>query len=205
MRMKIKAKYLVFPINIMSTKKKVYFQQNGKQVYKLDMYLDNVNPTFFAYIDVSRFVGEILDISISPEMDLMIKEADAIDIDGVYQEALRPQVHFTTKNGWINDPNGLVYWNGMYHMFYQYNPAAPVWDNMHWGHAVSRDLIHWEEKSIALFPDERGTMYSGSAVVDRNNLLGTGQETGVLFYTTTEPFCQNLSFSTDDFATIQRY
>ncbi len=81
-----------------------------------------------------------------------------------------PQAYRTAlKNGWINDPNGLIYFDDVYHMFYQYNPTEPSWDNMHWGHAESRDLIHWEEKDTALFPDNRGTMFSGSAIYDEKN------------------------------------
>lgn len=93
-----------------------------------------------------------------------------------YREAYRPQYHFTPSEKWMNDPNGLVYNEGIYHLFYQYYPDDIVWGPMHWGHAISRDMIHWEHKPIALFPDEHGYIFSGSAVVDHNNTSGLGTE-----------------------------
>ena len=208
MDFKIKSKYLVFPVNVIAGKKKLYFKTNDKELYSLNIRLDNISPDFFAYIDVSRFYGKTLNISVEPQMELNFREADEMKIKNLYNEPMRPQAHFTTKNGWINDPNGLVYLNGVYHMFYQYNPTEPNWENMHWGHAVSNDMIHWEEKDIALFPDERGTMYSGSAVIDEKNLLGLNNgdnKAALLFYTATSPYCQHLSYSLDEFKTIQRF
>lgn len=92
----------------------------------------------------------------------------------VFKEAYRPQFHFTPKEMWMNDPNGLVYNNGIYHLFYQFYPADIVWGPMHWGHATSKDLVYWEHKPIALYPDENGYIFSGSAVLDKNNTSGLG-------------------------------
>ena len=89
-----------------------------------------------------------------------------------YMEQFRPQFHFSPKEKWMNDPNGLVYHEGVYHLFYQYYPEDIVWGPMHWGHATSTDLVHWEHKPIALYPDEHGLIFSGSAVVDINNTSG---------------------------------
>ncbi|MFX0558480.1 glycoside hydrolase family 32 protein [Maribacter sp. CXY002] len=91
-------------------------------------------------------------------------------------EEYRPQFHFTPEEKWMNDPNGLVYHDGVYHLFYQYYPGDIVWGPMHWGHAISKDMVRWEHKPIALFPDENGFIFSGSAVVDINNTSGFGSD-----------------------------
>jgi len=93
----------------------------------------------------------------------------------LYHEQYRPQVHFSPKEHWVNDPNGMVYYKGVYHLFFQYYPDSTVWGPMHWGHATSSDLIHWEQQPIALFPDSLGYIFSGSAVVDYHNTSGFGR------------------------------
>jgi len=130
-----------------------------------------------------------------------------------YDEKYRPQFHFTPEKNWHNDPNGLVYYDGEYHMFYQYNPNGTEWGFMHWGHAVSTDLVHWEHLPIALYPDEnstdkeRCTAYSGSAIVDENNLLGKQKgitKTLVAFYTS-QHCGQRIAYSTDKGRTWEKY
>ena len=93
-----------------------------------------------------------------------------------FKEKYRPQFHFTPEKMWMNDPNGLVYNEGTYHLFYQYYPDDIVWGPMHWGHATSRDMVYWDHKPIALFPDELGYIFSGSAVVDKDNTSGLGED-----------------------------
>src|SRR5690606_13223753 len=93
-----------------------------------------------------------------------------------YNEPHRPQTHFSPKETWINDPNGMVYFAGTYHLFYQHYPDSTVWGPMHWGHATSTDLVHWKHQPIALYPDSLGYIFSGSAVVDSNNTSGFGKD-----------------------------
>ncbi|WP_258104099.1 glycoside hydrolase family 32 protein [Marinoscillum sp. MHG1-6] len=92
------------------------------------------------------------------------------------EEKYRPQFHFSPEENWMNDPNGMVYYEGEYHLFYQYYPDSNVWGPMHWGHAVSTDMMNWEHLPIALYPDELGYIFSGSAVIDWNNTSGLGTE-----------------------------
>lgn len=99
-------------------------------------------------------------------------ETEATDLR--YMEQYRPQFHFSPDSMWMNDPNGMVYYQGEYHLFYQHHPYSKVWGPMHWGHAVSTDLIHWENLPLALYPDSLGTIFSGSAVIDWNNTSGLG-------------------------------
>lgn len=128
-----------------------------------------------------------------------------------YDEPLRPQFHFTAKKNWLNDPNGLVSYDGEYHLFLQHNPEKPDWGPMHWGHAVSTDLVHWKELPIALYPDELGTCWSGSGIVDRANTSGlkSGDEDPILlFYTAAageKPASQCLAYSNDRGRTFTKY
>ncbi len=92
-----------------------------------------------------------------------------------YHENYRPQIHFSPKKNWMNDPNGMVYNDGVYHLFFQYHPESSVWGPMHWGHATSTDLVHWQEQPVAIFPDKLGYIFSGSAVLDSNNTSGFGK------------------------------
>lgn len=97
------------------------------------------------------------------------QQTDSSTQDTLSGEQYRPVYHFTPPGHWMNDPNGMVYYDGEYHLFYQHYPDSNVWGPMHWGHAISEDLVHWEHLPIALYPDSLGYIFSGSAVVDEKN------------------------------------
>ncbi|MFD2033522.1 glycoside hydrolase family 32 protein [Belliella marina] len=135
-----------------------------------------------------------------------------------YGEPFRSQYHFTPASNWMNDPNGMVYFEGEYHLFYQHHPDGNTWGPMHWGHAISADLVHWDHQPIAIFPDEHGTIFSGSAVADVNNTSGLGtkenpplvaiftyhdadaEKTGAIDFQT-----QGIAYSTDKGRTWEKY
>ncbi|MGQ4363367.1 GH32 C-terminal domain-containing protein [Streptomyces sp. SAS_272] len=129
-----------------------------------------------------------------------------------YSETYRPQFHFTPEKNWMNDPNGLVYYKGEYHLFYQYNPSGNSWGDMSWGHAVSTDLVHWQQLPLALSHDDKEMVFSGSAVVDENNTTGFGTKKNppmVAIYTShnqsTGVQSQALAYSTDRGRTWTKY
>lgn len=127
-----------------------------------------------------------------------------------YNEPYRPQYHFTPEANWMNDPNGMVYYEGEYHLFYQYHPFGTHWGPMHWGHAVSKDLVHWEHLPVALEPDEHGFVFSGSAVVDWNNTSGFGTDPKhpplvAVFTQAKDKQVQSLAYSTDKGRTWKKY
>jgi fructan beta-fructosidase len=93
-----------------------------------------------------------------------------------HHEMYRPQIHFSPQKSWMNDPNGMLYYKGTYHLFFQYFPDSTVWGPMHWGHATTTDLVHWQQQPIALYPDSVGYIFSGSAVVDKDNTSGLGKD-----------------------------
>ena len=117
-----------------------------------------------------------------------------------------PAVHFAARNGWINDPNGLIFHDGVYHMYFQFNPVDTVWENMSWGHAVSRDLLHWTQTDDAMYPDGDGTIFSGSAIENKGSCLSLPENALLLFYTSAggtspwskdKPFTQKIAYSLD--------
>jgi levanase len=129
-----------------------------------------------------------------------------------YDEPYRPQFHYSPAMNWMNDPNGLVFYKGEYHLFYQYNPSGTTWGNISWGHAVSRDLVHWEELGVAIPHDDTEFVFSGSVVVDKDNTSGFGTRENpplVAIYTSATKACcsqaQSLAYSTDRGRTWTKY
>lgn len=198
-------KYLVLPVNDRSPERDVTLFRGDNAVYTLKVRTDSANPVYHSYISLGRFTGESLAINLD---DGEFTLSDTLPED-IYKEPLRPEVHFSPRLGWMNDPNGLVYYKGTYHLFFQHNPAGVQWGNMHWGHAVSSDLLHWGEREIALYPDSFGTMFSGSAIIDTQNLTGlkTGDDDVILLYYTAagEPFTQCMAYSDDGGESFKKY
>jgi fructan beta-fructosidase len=116
----------------------------------------------------------VICILVSSCKQKQVQTEGKVEIESYYTETYRPQYHFSPEAKWMNDPNGLTYLDGEYHLFYQYYPDSTVWGPMHWGHAVSRDLVHWNHLPIALYPDSLGYIFSGSAIVDVKNTSGFG-------------------------------
>lgn len=126
--------------------------------------------------------------------------------DNKNREKYRPEYHFTPAYGWMNDPNGMFYKDGTWHLFYQYNPYGSMWGNMHWGHASSTDLIHWNQHSIAVEPDAWGAAFSGSCAIDHDNTAGFGKDAVIGFYTSAgERQTQSLIYSTDGGENFHKY
>ncbi len=206
---------LNFPVRRGAPKQRLTVAIENGPTREFDLELVADQPDFWTVMDVGEFVGRKATISASqsdsdtPELKAIRNDADLRGADDLYRERYRPQVHFSSRRGWNNDPNGLVYHAGEYHLFYQHNPYGWGWGNMHWGHAVSPDMIHWQELPIALYPDRLGTCYSGSAVVDAANTAGfqTGAEKPIVcIYTAAgEPFTQCLAYSNDRGRTWAKY
>lgn len=175
----VEGRYLHLPVRTGRPKRRVKVVDGGAIVREFEIELADRDPQFWAPLDVGAWKGRTLRLeTVGPAdakaaLDAVAQGDDLKGADPLYQEAARPQFHFTSRRGWLNDPNGMVYHQGEYHLFYQHNPYGWGWGNMHWGHAVSRDLVHWEELPIAIYPATFGDWaFSGSAVVDAANTSG---------------------------------
>ena len=127
-------------------------------------------------------------------------------------ETYRPSYHHAPERGWMNDPNGLFFKDGVWHLYYQYNPYGSMWGNMHWAHSTSTDLVHWQQQPVSLAPDAWGTMFSGSCVVDHNNTAGFGKDAIISMYTSSRPTpfggdvqAQCIAYSNDGGKTFTKY
>jgi sucrose-6-phosphate hydrolase SacC (GH32 family) len=206
---KISKKFLNFPVEMDRNRQRMDFLM-GKDTLTYSVVRLGDQPDYWVFKDVSAYQGKTIKVSFSGEVPgiSLIHQADTFPgMDSLYKESLRPQFHFSSRRGWNNDPNGLVWLDGEYHLYYQHNPFEVWWENMHWGHAVSTDLIHWTELDDALFPDPLGTMFSGSAVIDRDNTAGWGKNTMVAAYTADKAGreVQCIAYSTDKGRTFVKY
>ncbi len=211
----VSKRYLRLPVRNDAPMRRLHIEADGEEVLACDIELAEGEPDFWVAADLGPFVGLSLALTIDGMedpaglLDAAFQSDAPVDREGLYHEALRPQFHFSSQRGWNNDPNGLVFYEGEYHLFYQHNPYGWKWGNMHWGHAVSPDLVHWRELGDVLAPDALGTMFSGSAVVDWANT--TGFQGGdrpplVCIYTSAgEPFVQSIAYSLDSGRTLTKY
>ncbi len=201
---KITKQYLNLPVSQKAERKKMSFSIDGKEDRSFVIRL-SANPDYWVFCDMADYKGKTINISYEGDPSGLSKIYQDDRIEGhanLYKEKNRPQFHFTTQRGWINDPNGLIYYDGEYHLFYQHNPYEREWENMHWGHAVSKDLIHWQQLPEALYPDHLGTMFSGSTIIDYDNTAGYNKKDNpamIAFYTadSSEKQVQCMAYSLD--------
>ena len=176
----IAKRYLHLPVKTGAPMRRMKFTVGKEIVREFDIELDtSAKPQFWAFAEVEAFKGKKLIVEVTLPADSRIpgfgESDDVPDAEKVYREKHRPLFHFTSRFGWLNDPNGLVYHDNEWHLFYQHNPFGVNWGNMHWGHAVSPDLVRWKELGIGLYPKKYGDMaFSGSAVVDKTYTSGWG-------------------------------
>ena len=214
LEMKITKPYLNIPIGNKVRMKLMELHVNGKMRREFPVQLAEDTIGYWIYIDVTEFKGQTITITCSANSkDLKrIYQDDQINgSDSLYKESYRPQFHFTVKRGWSNDINGPIYYDGQYHLFWQSFPFGLLWNTgfMYWGHAISKDLLHWEELPAALMLDSLGSPWSGTAVIDKNNDGGWGKNALVIYYTAFDRISnkqvQCIAYSTDKGKTFKRY
>jgi len=175
----VEHRYLNLPVKTGAPKHRMRYVLGDNTVREFDIELADGAPGFWVFDDVSEWKGKKLRIEVdgvAPDFKGLaaVEQGDGIKgAENLYKEKYRPQFHYTSRRGWLNDPNGLVYSDGEYHLFYQHNPYGCIPANMHWGHAVSPDLVHWKELPEALYPRRFDDWcFSGSAVEDKDNTSG---------------------------------
>lgn len=176
--MQISKRYLNFPISHRVGRTHVELSAPGVDKLPSNLLIADGEPDYWTFLDMGRYRGKKIKLTFPDGTRGMdrIYQADTIHGESeIYNEVNRPDYHFTSRRGWINDPNGMIYNDGEYHLFFQYNPFDRDSDNKAWGHAVSTDMMHWVELPEALLPDTMGTMWSGSAVMDPANDSGFGK------------------------------
>ncbi|MBR4134247.1 MAG: GH32 C-terminal domain-containing protein, partial [Bacteroidales bacterium] len=188
--------------------------KGGKTLYVADIRLaaEGEEADYYVPLDLKHFGASKRDVHFSgveaAQAWKLISFSDTPP--AIPEEKYRPVYHHTPPYGWMNDANGLFYKDGVYHLYYQYNPFACVWGNMHWGHSTSTDMVHWEHQPVALYRDGYGHIFSGSSVVDTDNTAGFGAGAVVAFYTsynTEREYIQTqcLAYSLDDGMTFAKY
>ena len=209
-------RYLLLPVEEVMPDVRVSMIVNNKEVSVADVRLAVNRVDYFVPLDLSDYAGKniLLKFKLGSNDPIRgklsavcckeMKLSDTFDTGN--REKFRPTYHFSPLYGWMNDPNGMVYRDGEYHLFYQHNPYGSKWGNMHWGHAISKDLINWEHRPDAITPDALGTIFSGSAVVDTDNTAGFGAGAIVAIYTqNSDRQVQSIAYSTDNGRSFTKY
>lgn len=209
-------KFLHLPVQDDAPEGKVNIVINNKGQFAQSMNVRLAREKIDSYVplDLSAYVDQNVSIDIAgmPSSSLCWKELKMSDsFDMTNKEKFRPVYHHTPAYGWMNDPNGMFYKDGVYHLYFQWNPYGSVWANMHWGHSTSTDLMHWNFEGCAIVPDAWGAIFSGSCVVDHNNTAGFGKGAVVAFYTSAKatPWgdvqSQSMAYSLDNGKTFTKY
>lgn len=207
--------YLLLPIQDDAPEGKICIVKDNEQKGTLmNVRLARGRVDSYVPFELSAYKGQHISIDIQgvPANALCWKELKMSDsFDMTNKEMFRPVYHHTPVYGWMNDPNGMFYKDGVYHLYFQYNPYGSVWGNMHWGHSTSTDLMHWNFEGCAIVPDAWGAIFSGSCVVDHNNTAGFGKGAVVAFYTSAKatPWgdvqSQSMAYSLDNGKTFTKY
>ena len=217
MRAEGNSRYVLLPVQESSeiTNVKVIVDNNVVKTLNVKLATDNID--YYVPLDISNLDGKkvLFDFHVNGVDGKPTAMKDyacwknisyADTFDTANREKFRPAYHHTPVYGWMNDPNGMFYKDGVYNLYYQYNPYGSQWENMTWGHSSSRDLVNWTDEGLAIEPDGLGTIFSGSCVVDKDNTAGFGAGAVVAFYTTAgENQTQSMAYSTDNGKTFTKY
>ncbi len=207
-------RFVLLPVQDSAPEGKVYVVVDNQAVKGMNVRMAREKVDYYVPLDLTGFEGKDLAIDVQnvPQSSLCWKEIKLSDtFDLTNRESYRPVYHHTPPYGWMNDPNGMFYKDGVYHLYYQFNPYGSTWGNMHWGHSTSTDLVSWKHEDIALAPDAWGSIFSGSCVVDHDNTAGFGAGAVIAIYTSAKPTpwgdcqTQSLAYSLDNGYTFTKY
>ena len=210
-RVEVNSNYLLLPVQEREDNANIRIIADNKEVQSLNVRLAVDKVDYYVPLDIKRFISKelLLDINFYGDRRFTGAMKDFIcwkdmkqsnEFDTTNREKFRPQYHHTPAYGWMNDPNGMFYKDGVYHLYYQWNPYGSMWENMTWGHSTSKDLIHWEHHPAAIEADALGTIFSGSCVVDKK------QNQVVAFYTSAARCqTQSMAISKDNGMTFEKF
>lgn len=209
----LEKKYIGIPIQAEQPEEIMEIFCGDKKIYEFRVPVckdtKNIKYDYYSYLDVSEYTGQ--ELTVTGDMGEIFFENICQCDEYSYEPVDRPLLHFTPVRGWLNDPNGLVYHNGQYHLYFQYNPMNTQWQNMTWGHSVSTDLLQFKQLENVMYPDEYGTMFSGCGLVNDREMLGLPKDALLFYYTVAgkankwgenEPFVQKIAYSLDEGKTL---